>query len=316
MKSFSIVTVGICPSWDIICQVDGFQWGEHKRMVSEKRLCAGKALNISRAMAWLGLKSVATGLWGQDDYQLMKKNLQEFSDWVDVKFTPASGHTRQNVTVIEQLRGKSIHLRAPSELADNQSLKRLAADLQNIVDENSICVFAGALPEGALLTDCVCLIDQVRDSGAKIAVDTSGSALKRVLESGHVWLIKPNLEELRQLLGRDVEDNESAIVEAARQVCEKVELVVVSRGQQGAIAVTKKAAFSCRQIGAEINPVSTVGCGDYLLAGLLSGLAAGDIKSALTRGVKVAAARAWGLTETSGWGEVENKIEVEVCEIY
>ncbi|MHC4125591.1 MAG: PfkB family carbohydrate kinase, partial [Planctomycetota bacterium] len=122
-----------------------------------------------------------------------------------------------------------IHLRAPSELADEESLTRLATDLQNIVDENSICVFAGALPEGALLADCVCLIGQVRDSGAKIAVDTSGIALKQVLESGHVWLIKPNLEELRQLLGRDVEDNESSIVEAARQVCEKVELVVVSR---------------------------------------------------------------------------------------
>jgi 1-phosphofructokinase family hexose kinase len=285
-------------------------------MVSEKLVCAGKALNISRAMAWLGFKSVAAGLWGRDDYQLMKKNLQELSNWVDVKFTPAAGHTRQNVTVLEQLRGKSIHLRAPSKLADEQSLKRLATDLQNIVDENSVCVFAGSLPEGALLADCVSLIGQVRDTGAKIAVDTSGIALKRVLEAGRVWLIKPNLEELRPLLGRDVEDKACAIVEAARQLCEKVEFVIVSRGQQGAIAVTREAAFSCRLLGTEAKVLSTVGCGDYLLAGWLSGLAAGDIKSALTRGVKVAAARAWGLTETSGWQEVENKIEVDVCEIY
>jgi 1-phosphofructokinase family hexose kinase len=296
--------------------VDGFQWGEHKRMVSEKRLCAGKALNISRAMAWLGVKTVAAGLWGRDDYQLMKKNLRQLSDWVDVKFTPAKGHTRENITVLERQRGKSIHLRASSELADKQSLKRLAADLKNIVDENSICVFAGALPEGELLADCVSLINQIRDSRAKIAVDTSGSALKRVLECGRLWLIKPNLEELRQLLGRDVEDKADSIVEAARQVCEKVELVVVSRARQGAVAVTKKAAFSCKQVGAEANCLSTVGCGDYLLAGLLSGLAAGDIRQALTKGVKVATARAQGLTETSSWQEVENKIEVEVCEIY
>jgi 1-phosphofructokinase family hexose kinase len=284
-------------------------------MVSEKRLCAGKALNISRAMAWLGVKSIAAGLWGRDDYQLMKKNLRQLSDCVDVKFTPAAGHTRQNITVLDRQRSESIHLRAPSELADKQSLTRLAADLQNIVDENSICVFAGSLPEGALLADCVSLIGQVRDSGAKIAVDTSGSALKQVLESGRLWLIKPNLAELRQLLGRDIEDKACAIVEAARQVCEKVELVVVSRGQQGAVAVTKKAAFNCRLLRTEAKVVSTVGCGDYLLAGLLSGLAEGDIKAALTRGVKVAAARAWGLTETDSWQELENKIEVEVCEI-
>jgi fructose-1-phosphate kinase PfkB-like protein len=59
--------------------------------------------------------------------------------------------------------------------------------------------------------------------------------------------------------------------------------------------------------------VSTVGCGDYLLAGFLAGLAdTDDAQAALATGLQVAAARAWAWTETRSWADAVEHIKVDV----
>jgi len=66
--------------------------------------------------------------------------------------------------------------------------------------------------------------------------------------------------------------------------------------------------FHCRR-----RPSSTVGCGDYLLAGFLAGLQdAGDPEAALATGLKVASARAWGWTETRSWPQADSEFQVNV----
>jgi 1-phosphofructokinase family hexose kinase len=303
-----IITIGISPSWDIICNAESLQWGQHKDMTSQKTLCAGKALNISRALAWLGIKSIAAGLWGREDHQQMKQSLTNISDLVDIRFTAAAGRTRQNITVLDTQAGRSIHLKAKSTLATDDSLKKLQTDLKAIVDKNSICVFAGALPQGQLLQQCISLIADIANTGAKIALDTSGPALKEILNSDHVWLIKPNLDELRQLLGKDIEDKTSVIIDSARPLCDKADIVAVSRGHKGAILITKEKAYIARALQAGPNALNTVGCGDYFLAGLLTDQPPKAIKTA----VKLATARAHGLTQTLTWPQAKKQIKVEV----
>ena len=46
-RNSSIITVGLCPSWDTVCRFDGIEWGEHKTVSSTDTRPAGKALNIS-----------------------------------------------------------------------------------------------------------------------------------------------------------------------------------------------------------------------------------------------------------------------------
>ena len=313
LKPNPIITVGICPCWDVVCRVDGLKWGEHRKVESQQLLAAGKALNISRALAWLRVKSVAAGLWGQSDYPQMVESLKALGDFVDVRFTKAPGRTRQNVTVFDTKAGSEIHLRAESRLAGPESLKQLRADLEEIVSEDSIVVFAGSMPEGKLLDDCLSIIAAVRDAGARVAVDTSGQALKEILRLKGIWLIKPNIKELRELLNKQVADRASAIVKAARQLCEEVETVVVSRAAKGAIVVTGDVALQGKTASSLGKAGSTVGCGDYLLAGLLAGVTQGQgLHLALAQGVKVAVARACGLTESTNWAEVETEIEADV----
>ena len=305
-----IVTVGLSPAWDIICRGADLDWGQHAMIDEQLIRPAGKALNISYALAWMGCESVAAGLWGQEDYDEMEAAVGRLGGLVQAQMTAVEGRTRQNITVLDTRRHREMHLRHQSSLASDRSLYRLGSDLVGLIRDGSTCVFAGALPAGPLLDPVIDLVRVCRCPGTRIAVDTHGPALRRIVDEGLSWLVAPNVEELRELLGLDVEDTPERLASAARCLLDKVAVVLVSRGEKGALMVTGAgawAAWSKTQRKVE----STVGCGDYLLAGLLAGFAEqAEPHTALTRGVKVASARAWGLTETNTWREVEKEIPV------
>lgn len=297
MAECGVLTVGVCPCWDLTCAADGIAWGAHQRMVSQRLVPAGKALNIARALNWLGVGSTAAGLWGEADYPAMLEQLKAASPLIRPAFTVAAGRTRTNVTVVDTARQRELHLRADCTLATDASLQRLGEDLGRLAAADT-AVFAGSMPEHQLEA-CALLVGQARDRGSRVAVDTSGAALKRLVREGGLYLIKPNLEELSELLGRPVENNPGSIIAAGRSLCRAAAVVLVSRGADGAIAITNEAAVGCRAAGQDFGVVHTVGCGDYLLAGFLSQGVGGDLHSALARGIKVATARARGLTETN-----------------
>ncbi len=309
MTENAIITVGLCPCWDITYRINGITWGEHKKISSQTAVPAGKALNISRALDWLGVKSIAAGLWGELDYPQMADIISTQNHSIISNFTVVSGKTRQNTTIVDTKLGRAMHLRAESELATQKSLQQLKKDLDKIVTPTSTVVFAGSMPEN-FPDECLTLIKQCRDKGAKIVVDTSGPALEKVVKLGGLYLIKPNLEELCQLLGRPVENEVDSIIQAARSLCNFINIVLVSRGADGALAITAKEAFQS-SIKERQNVINTVGCGDFLLAGFLSQIGDKDICRAMAAGIKVATARAWGLSEKTSWSTADAQIKVD-----
>ncbi len=263
----------------------------------------------------MGEPSTAAGLWGAQDSQQMQEATRSVWPLISVKMTAAAGRTRQNVTVVDTANDRDMHLRNKSTLATPSSLRRLKADLQAMVGKDSPCIFAGAMPEGDLLGDIVHIVRGCNDRGAKIVVDTSDPALRALVDTGCVWLIKPNVEELRELLGEQVADSPSGLGRAARALLNKVGIVLVSRGKKGALLVTEHGAWRGRGRGRR-KIASTVGCGDYLLAGFLKALKKG-VRSdlALATGLKAATARAWGWHEISSWSEARKRINVELSRI-
>jgi 1-phosphofructokinase family hexose kinase len=311
-KNSSIITVGLCPSWDTVLCFDGIEWGQHKVASSAESRPAGKALNISHALAWMGEKNTAAGLWGRDDFEQMQKAMQPLKQLVKVKMTAADGETRRNVTVVDTANEREMHLRNKSELASRKTLGKLEGDLLEMVDRNSVCVFAGMMPGGEFLGDAVRIMESCRKRGAGIVADTYGEPLRRVIETGAVWMIKPNVEELQELIGQGVTDSAAGLVRAGRELLGRVEVVVVSRGEKGAVVVTRDGAWRGRCVG-RAKVISTVGCGDFLLAGFLKGMKErSDVGAALQTGIQVATARSRGWVDGRSWGQARREIEVEV----
>ena len=117
------------------------------------------------------------------------------------------------------------------------------------------------------------IMDELREKGLCVFVDTSGPALSRCV-SGRPYLIKPNLGELSSLVGREVACDEADIL-LALDALEPygVEVIAVSLGSEGSILKCPEGIY--RAMPPPVRVRNTIGCGDCFLAGLLFGLAEG-----------------------------------------
>jgi 1-phosphofructokinase family hexose kinase len=330
-----IITIGLAPAWDKTIEIAGIDWNEHKTVSSQSITPAGKALNINKALSWMGEQSIAAGLWGSEDFAQMQEALKKFKG-VKTKFTKVPGRTRENITVVDTKNSRQIHLRSKSTLANAKSIKTLKRDLQKMITEDTFVVFAGAMPKGAIE-----LVEFAKRKGANVAVDTSGDALKKVVAKGGLFLIKPNVEELSELAGRNVKNDQKDIIAACKKLLTKVKMILVSRGDKGATLLVSPAitmagsvlAISVKYTGRKYDVCNTVACGDYLLAGFISALAGKNggkngtgsltaakaeakclsrffpneqlCASALSSAIKSATAKAFGLNNKLSWAEVK-----------
>ncbi len=307
-----IVTIGLAPAWDISCRGRGLDWGRHAEIDERVVRPAGKALNVSSALAWMGCANVAAGLWGRQDYDRMRETIRSQSRLVRVDMTLVDGRTRENMTVVDTQARREMHLRQASRLATRTSLASLASALKRLVRNDDLCVFSGAMPGDDLLERAIALVEACHSRGARIVLDTYGPALKRLVDARWPGLIAPNVEELCGLLGPQIKDTPAGLVAAARTLLDRVPVVLISRGSKGAILVTKRGAWTGRTT-TRGQVLETVGCGDYLLAGFLASYSRRqNARAALATALKAATARAYGLAESQTWSQANRQIEVEV----
>ena len=284
-----IVTVCLNPAVDRTIQVPGLEIGAHQSGREILRIAGGKAVNVSRVLSAQGRSCVATGFLGR----LNRYNFDQFlaDPHITDAFVELDGLTRENITLVDPQAGSETHIRDAGLAVGPEALAQLTDRLDRWVVQGAVAVFSGSLPPGVSPAQQVEWIARCARAGAKVAVDTSGAALK-ALGRSTLWLIKPNLAELGDLVGEEIASPAQAL-EAARRVARRVENVLVSMGEQGAMLVTQGSACqACAPVPAG-QVRNTVGCGDALLGAFLAGLAEGeDGPQALAQAVAVASAAA------------------------
>ena len=108
-------------------------------------------------------------------------------------------------------------------------------------------------------------------SGTRIpvVVDATGDLLLNVL-AYRPFLIKPNNDELAEMLGSPMDETDQ-IIEGARQLRSRgARNVIISRGSKGAVMVTETDEVIVQDpiLGKTVN---SVGAGDSMVAGFIAG---------------------------------------------
>ncbi len=288
----SVITVGFNPAIDRIMECPDFQVGAHQTAEQIAMLAAGKAANVNRTLALLGIDSIATGFLGRGELDLFHDQLSSVGPGqIACHFIEVQGRTRENITIIDPARRVETHLRTRGFSVTKNEATLLKKRLAKEVNSGDYVVFSGSLCEGIAPDYLVSMIEQCNKVGARVAVDSSGDALKAAAECP-LWLVKPNIEEFRMLVGQEVPNASSAVRDAAVGLLKNVENVLVSRGAAGAVLVTRHGTFvgksNCKE-----TPLRTVSCGDHLLAGYIGEFMGGKPEEAALRSaIGIAAARA------------------------
>jgi 1-phosphofructokinase/6-phosphofructokinase 2 len=280
-----IVTLTPNPSIDRAVFIDALHRGEVHRGTGSQLDPGGKGVNVSRALAAQGAATTAVLPIGGPEGHL----LEDLLDTAGVAHAsvPVRGTVRMNISVLEP-DGTTTKINEPGpDLSQDEVEALLETTLERSVGADWV-VGCGSLPPGAPTDLYAVLVARVRGRGGRVAIDSSGAPFAAAV-AAKPHLIKPNHEELAELVGHDL-PTLGHVRDAARElVAGGIEVVAVSLGGDGALLVTAGAFAHAR---ATITaPLSTVGAGDCMLAGLLHGLSTGlDPADALMTGERWGAA--------------------------
>jgi len=282
-----IITITPNPSFDRTIALDELHPGEVHRALSTEVELGGKGINVTRALLRAGFESVAVAPAGSTDRAVMV-DLAAASDipTTGLRLVTIAGQVRSNITVLAR-DGETTKLNEPGPVVDSGEIDDILAVIADMAArseaDSSWLAGCGSLPLGMTSDFYRSLVKIGETYGVPVAVDSSGPALAAAVEAG-CNLIKPNHEELGQLVGHPLLTVGDAIEAAKGVVGQGVDTVLVTLGGDGALLVDS--AQTVFGTASSDRVVNTVGAGDAFLAGALS--AGGYGPDALAEGL------AWG----------------------
>jgi 6-phosphofructokinase 2 len=263
-----IVTLNMNPAIDISNSVDKVVTTHKLRCSEENTQPGGGGINISRVVRRLGTSTTAIYPCGGFTGQILTRLLENES--VQSEGIAIEQETRECFTVHETSSGKDFRFLLPGPTLSLAEQHACADALDQQGAAARFLVASGSLPPGVPDDFYAHLAQRAKARSQHFVLDTSGPALRAALEIG-VYLFKPSLRELEELLGQTL-TTEAQWQEAAQEIVGRgqAEIVALSLGEDGALLVTAKQSFRAPAVPVKV--VSTVGAGDNFVAGILWGL--------------------------------------------
>jgi 1-phosphofructokinase len=303
-----ILSVTLNPAVDHVLFLDRMNLHDTNRVRRTERDAGGKGVNMSRVVAELGGRSVATGFLGGATGGYIRYVLDK--QGVEHDFVETAEETRTNFSVEEDdVEAPPTTFNEPGPMISEAEYAELLERCRRIAPNAKWAAMGGSLPQGVPI-DAYYTIGRIfEDAGCLVVLDADDEAQIEGMKA-RPHFIKPNENEAARLLGRPVETTEQAI-EAARDLLEMLpddphRLVVVSRGAKGAVMACADGIFNGKS--PEIEPRSTIGSGDSMIGGMLWALGEGkSIPEALHWGLAAGAA-----TATTDGSEIARRPVVEL----
>lgn len=279
-----VYTVTLNPAVDYVVELDNLKMGDINRTSNEKIFFGGKGINVSIVLQRLGIETTAMGIIAGFTGKALENSLR--FEGVHTDFLEADGFTRINIKIKSS---PETELNGSGPFVDEQLLMGLIERLKLLTNDD-IVVLSGSLPASLKSNTYKRIIDELKDTGVKIVLDTSGSALKEAVSSSP-YLIKPNLAEMSSLLNKKL-TVESEVIEGAKRLQKfGARNILVSMGSMGAVFVGEDGTVM-REEAKRGRVINTVGSGDSMVAGFIAGLP-GGLRSALRLGIAAGSATAF-----------------------
>jgi 6-phosphofructokinase 2 len=274
-----VLTVTVNPALDVSMAVDHLV-PDHKMRAHEcRREAGGGGVNVARALRRLGVASTSFVVVGGAIGAELVARLT--ADGLDVIEYVIAGTTRESTAITERSTGRQYRVSV-----EGPTIGDPLALLRSIVDAAAaarMVILSGSLAPGLPADFYARIIADVGPQTTTI-VDSHGPALVAVL--GSASIIKPSQRELAALVGWEPTTADE-IELAAHEVLAagSVGAVVASRGPSGALLASRgKPPVWFRPPA--VRPISTVGAGDSMVAGIAAALVAGsDLVDAVRVGV-------------------------------
>ncbi|MCM2988431.1 1-phosphofructokinase [Bacillus safensis] len=257
-----IYTCTLNPAIDLYIALKEMRANAVNRTEDEDYQPNGKGVNVSIMLKKYGFTSTALGFIAGFSGSYIEQSLKDFS--IQTDFISVEGITRINVFINTTEEYKLVNQGpAIEEKALHAFREKIAA-----IPQGGILIMSGSLPKGvpaSIFSEVAAICHQ---QSVKFILDTSSAAVLETLQY-KPYLLKPNEEEIAAFFGKTHPLSEKELIQSGEKLIEMgAEQVLISRGEEGALFITKDAVFKGNAPRGTV--VNTACSGDAMLAAFLS----------------------------------------------
>lgn len=264
-----ILVLNLNASIDKKYKIKNIEKGTVMRASSVHNTAGGKGLHVANVATILGEDTLVTGFLGGNTGDFIKDKLSEMNiknDFVSIK-----NATRECLAFITEDLEQTEVLEPGPELIDGE-LEKFLEKYKILLKDASVVVASGSVPRNLSKDIYKKLIEIAKENNKKFLLDTSGELLIKGIE-GKPFFIKPNKDEIEDIMGRKVETTEDILKEIDEFHKKGIEFVVISLGKDGSIAGYKGEKYRVKV--PKVKAVNPVGSGDAFVGGIATGIERG-----------------------------------------
>jgi 1-phosphofructokinase family hexose kinase len=263
-----IITVTLNAAIDKTLAVPNFRLGRRHRAVEQTAMAGGKGVNVARALRALGQPVIATGVAGGPTGTRIVEHLTEegiLNDFVRIR-----EESRTSTAVVDPTSGDQTEINEHGPHVSDQELDLFVDKLLYLAKGAAVCVFAGSLPRGVDTGLYGRLVEEMRRLGVTTVLDSEGEPLLTATRR-RPDVVSPNELEAEGLVGHEFSDED----DRRRALGEMVEMGAregIITLADGCLAVLGEGSDRglYRATLEPLEPVSSVGSGDALIAGFVA----------------------------------------------
>ena len=297
-----VLTICMSPCTDVTIELDALNVGKTNVIKRKSVSFGGKALNVAIGVKRLGGDVYATGLMYNENGYLFENALDK--EGVPFTFVWNKGRARENLKLIDRKSMLTEVNDVGAEVGKDKTEEVLGM-VRMLSERSGVTVLSGGLPRGLDAGYYGKLAATVHKDSMKI-VDAVGQRMFSALNEG-VDLVKPNLEELENTIGKNIESKTDMLKACYELLDRGAKRVLLSLGKEGAVITDGHNNFYCKSLNVAVN--STVGAGDGMVAAAALKLEQGaDLREILRSGVAAGTATVMSVGQTSFTKEKYNEV--------
>jgi 1-phosphofructokinase/tagatose 6-phosphate kinase len=268
-----IVTVTLNAALDRTLTVPNFQRGQRHRASDVLTLAGGKGINIARALKRLDVPVVATGLAGGRTGTRIVEELTAEAILND--FVRIGEESRTSTAVVDPTETSYTEINEWGPRVTDVELEMLLEKIRYLARGADFVVFAGSLPRGVEESFYAEATRELARRGVQVVLDSEGQPLRFGTEA-EPWLVSPNQREAEHVVGQELEDEEDFLMalDAIAELGARNVHITLETGSY-ALFREERQVRRYHAVAPTIEPVSTVGAGDVLLAQFIAAHVAG-----------------------------------------
>ena len=259
---------------------------EIPQLLEYQKVCAtrtryypgGNGINVSRALTELKVPMHCCSAIGGETGDLLLRLLGETLSENHSCFR-LEGETRLNTNLMQQSPPGQYEITSIGPDITADILEDITACFLRMTG-NGIGVLTGLLPPGVPETTYRKLAEKITLQGGRAVLDAYGKVLDLALEAAP-FMVRLNRFSLEMAVKRRL-DNPGDIATEARKIQQcGIKYLCISMGHSGAVLVDADNSYYCS--APKVHKQSTVGCGDSLVAGLITALVRSETSQQMLR---------------------------------